>query len=139
MIDDFIVTKRVSLERCIRQIRSYYAEPRHIPFAEDYLVQDAITQNIQRACEICIDMANHTVRLRKLGVPQTSRDSFELLAEAGVIPNEVAAQMSAMIGFRNVLVHQYQDVDIEIMTSVIEERLDDLMFFTDYLLTEMNK
>jgi len=139
MTDELVLSKFVSLERCVKQIRDYYSQPRELPFAEDYLVQDAITQNIQRACEICIDMANYVVRTRKLGVPHASRDSFYMLAEAKIITLDVASEMTRMIGFRNVLVHQYQNINIEIMITVVEEKLDDLLAYAEYILAEMNE
>jgi len=40
------------------------------------------------------------------------------------------------VGFRNVLVHEYQRMDIDLMIDVIENRLDDLLLFTDYILKE---
>jgi hypothetical protein len=47
-VDDVILAKRISIERCINQIESYLALPREIPFTEDVLTQDAVTMNIQR-------------------------------------------------------------------------------------------
>ena len=128
---DIILNKKESIERCIKQIRSYYDLPSEIPFAEDHLRQDAIAVNLQRACEQCIDLANHVIRIKRLGLPKESRDSFRLLAANKIIPKELAAGLEGMVGFRNVLVHEYQRLDINLMIDVIEKKLDDLLVFVD--------
>ena len=117
-VDDVILAKRISIERCINQIESYLALPREIPFTEDVLTQDAVTMNIQRACESCIDIANRVVRLRRLGSPKESRESFVLLAEAGIIDTGMLRSMLGMFGFRNILVHPYTRLDPTVLTSV---------------------
>ena len=76
---DILLQKKASIERCIKQARDYYAVPSEKPLGKDFLKQDAIVINLQRACEQCIDMANHAIRLKKLGLPADSADSFTLL------------------------------------------------------------
>jgi uncharacterized protein YutE (UPF0331/DUF86 family) len=92
--------------------------------------QDAIAANLQRAAEQTIDLANHIIRKEKLGLPKDSRDSFEILVTAGIIPSVLAAKLKGMVGFRNILVHDYRELDLYIMKDVIEYRLDDLIRFT---------
>ena len=130
-MNDIVLNKKESIERCIGQIRVYYALPSAVEFEEDYMKQDAISINLQRACEQCIDLANHTIKNHKLGLPKDSRESFRLLAMARVIPHELAGRLEGMVGFRNVLVHEYQRMDIELMVKVIEHHLDDLVEFTN--------
>jgi uncharacterized protein YutE (UPF0331/DUF86 family) len=133
-MNDVALNKKESIERCVRQIRSYYSLPADIDFKADRLKQDAIAINMQRACEQSIDLANHAIKTRKMGIPKDSRDSFRLLAQNGVIPEPLADKLCRMIGFRNVLVHEYQAFDIRLMVDVIENRLDDLLVFSDLLL-----
>jgi len=134
-MNDIVLNKKESVERCIKQIRVYYASPSDIPFEENYMKQDAIAVNMQRACEQCIDLANHTIKKRKLGLPKESRESFRLLTRNGIIPRDLAANLENMVGFRNILVHQYQDLDIQLMVDVIENHLDDLIDFTNYIVS----
>ena len=135
-MNDIVLNKKESIERCVKQVRTYYGLPGDLPFEEDYLKQDAIALNLQRACEQCIDLANHTIRVRKLGLPNESKDSFWLLAENHIIPKDLAGRLQGMIGFRNVLVHEYQRLDIRLMIDVIENRLDDLLLFVDCIVKE---
>ncbi len=135
-MNDIVLNKKENIERCIKQIRVYYASPSDIPFEEDDLKQDAIAVNMQRACEQCIDLANHTIKTRKLGLPKESRESFRLLTRNGIIPRDLAANLENMVGFRNTLVHQYQDLDIQLMVDVIENHLDDLIDYTNFIVRE---
>ncbi len=130
MMLDVILNKKESIERCVKQIRLYYATPSELPFEQDHLRQDAIAANLQRAAEQSIDLANHVIRKGKLGLPKESRESFEILAKAKIISPELADKLKGMVGFRNIMVHQYQEMDIKIMVEVIEHHLDDLIAFT---------
>ena len=135
-MNDIVMNKKESIERCIKQIRTYYELPSEAPFEEDYMRQDAVALNLQRACEQCIDLANYVIKVRKLGLPKESKDSFRLLAANRVIPADLAKNLEGMVGFRNVLVHEYQRMDIHLMIEVIENRLDDLLLFTDLISKE---
>ncbi len=135
---DIILNKKESIERCIKQVRIYYAKPSDVAFEEDHLKQDAIAVNLQRAAEQVIDLANHMIKQKKLGLPKETRESFEILAGAGVIPRELADKLKGMVGFRNILVHQYEDLDIKIMVDVIEHHLGDLVDFTNYVIKCMD-
>lgn len=128
-MNEIILNKKISIERCIQQINTYYALDNGLPFATDYLRQDAILLNLQRACELTIDIANYLIKSRKLGLPQDSRDSFALLQQAGLITIEQMNGLQAMVGFRNTLVHQYQKLNLRIMVNVIENHLRELLDF----------
>ncbi len=130
-MNEVLLNKKVSIERCVARIRKYYRKDNGLPFEDDYLKQDAIAMNLQRACECVIDMTNHLIRRRKLGLPRDSRESFALIQQEGLISLERMKAMQAMVGFRNVLVHEYQRLDLGIMVDVIENRLDDLLAFAD--------
>lgn len=131
---DVVLNKKESIERCIKQVRLYYAMPSELPFEEDHLKQDAIAINLQRAAEQAIDLANHVIRKSKLGLPKESKESFEILAKAKIIPDDLADKLIGMVGFRNIMVHDYQEMDIKIMIDVIEHHLDDLIVYTNHIM-----
>ena len=130
-MNEVILNKKVSIERCIQQVQTYYALDTGLPFEVDYLKQDAIAMNLQRACELTIDIANYLIKTKKLGLPQDTRDSFALLQQACLIAVEQMKMLQAMVGFRNTLVHQYQRLNLQIMVDVIEHRLGDLLDFAN--------
>lgn len=133
-MNEIILNKKISIERCIAQIRKYYALDSHVPFKEDYYKQDAIAMNLQRACELSIDIANLLIKIKKYGLPQDSRESFVLLHRALLIDSEMSEGLQAMVGFRNTLVHQYKKLDVNVMVDVIENHLDQLRDFANIAL-----
>jgi uncharacterized protein YutE (UPF0331/DUF86 family) len=131
---DVALNKKESIERCIRQVQYYYTISSDKPFETDHLKQDAIAINLQRAAEQAIDLANHAIRKGKLGLPKDSRDSFDILAASSVISVDLAGKLKGMVGFRNILVHDYKELDLNVMKDVIENRLNDLIRFTNDVL-----
>lgn len=77
MADDVLLNKAATIERCVAR-EGYTADP--VNFSTDFTRQDAAILNIQRACEAALDMGQHLIRREKLGIPQSARDVFTLLA-----------------------------------------------------------
>ena len=94
-----------------------------------------IILNLQRACETSIDAAMHLVRLHRLGVPQEAREAFSLLeTQACSTTRSPIDQLRKMVGFRNVAIHEYQKLDLDIVRRIVAESLDDFLAFTRILL-----
>ncbi len=100
----------------------------------NYTRQDSIILNLQRACEASIDAAMHLVRIRKLGLPQESRDAFDMLGDAGIVQPVLRDRLKAMIGFRNVAVHDYRKLNLDVVRNIVETRLGDFREFATAML-----
>ena len=133
MIDVVLLSKPESIERCVRRVREDYVGHED-EFEGHFTRQDAILLN-SWTCEACIDMANRMIRLRRLGYPKESKDSFEILSRAMVLDRSNSLTMQAMVGFRNIAVHQYQPLDLAKVRQIIEHRLGDLLAFSKAMLT----
>ena len=132
MIDDVILNKTEIVKRCIRRANEEYAHnPKNL---ENYTKQDSITLNIQRACEAIIDLGIHVIAERGLGIPQTSRDTFDILQNNEIISHEMSERLKAMIGFRNIAIHNYQTLNLKIIQAIIDKDLKDLLYFTEVIL-----
>lgn len=126
-MDDVVLNKAGIIERCLRRIAEEYAgDPGRLA---NFTHQDAIILNLERACQAAIDLAMHIVAREHLGIPQSSAQAFDLLAEAKKIGPELAAKMRRMVGFRNVAVHQYQELNLGILRQVVETGKDDFVEF----------
>lgn len=88
-----------------------------------------IEHTLQLAVQAALDVASHIVSDESLGEPQTNRHLFDLLARAGWLDAALADQLSHMTGFRNVLVHGYDDVDLAVVEDIVHHKLDDLLQF----------
>ncbi len=133
MVDDVVLNKVASIERCVARAREEYAAAGK-DFALDYTRQDAAVLNIQRACEAALDVGHYLIRRDQLGVPQSSRDVFTLLAQAGRIDASLAEALKKMVGFRNIAVHEYQRLLLPITQSIIQHHLDEFLHFSRALL-----
>jgi len=133
MTNDILINKAASIERCINRVREERTKA-GANFANDYSRQDAAILNIQRACEAALDMGQHIVHTKQLGVSQSARDVFTLLAQASLIDNNLAEIMKRMVGFRNIAVHDYQALLLPIVENIITNHLDDFVSFSKQLL-----
>jgi uncharacterized protein YutE (UPF0331/DUF86 family) len=129
MIDDVLLNKAATVERCVRRACEEYDKNR-LTFADDFTRQDAAILNIQRSCEACLDMGHHLIRKEMLGLPQSVRDVFAILVQAKVIPQKLGEALQAMVGFRNIAVHDYQKLLLPIAEKILAEKLDDLLDFS---------
>ena len=133
MADNVILNKAAAIERCVARAREEYDRDPDT-FAQDYSRQDAAILNIQRACEAALDMGQHLIRRERMGLPQSARDVFTLLAKNGLIEEELAEALKHMVGFRNIAVHDYQSLQLPITVKIITEHLDDFLRFAQAVL-----
>lgn len=122
--------KIATIVRCVERAREEYGKAGSA-FRTDYTRQDAALLNVTRACEAAIDLSNALVRARRLGIPADARQSFALLEQAKLIPSDMSLRLQRMVGFRNIAVHQYQDLNLEIAAAVIRDGLEDLLLFAE--------
>jgi uncharacterized protein YutE (UPF0331/DUF86 family) len=131
MIDDIDLNKSAIIRRCLKRIsEEYRGEPTRL---NDFTIQDSVVLNLLRACEAAIDLAMHRVAQGRLGIPQTSRDAFELLAQNGMLSQPSATAMKHMVGFRNIAVHSYQNIQLPILQAILEKHLVDFESYLDEL------
>lgn len=132
-MDAVIQRKAASLERSVARVRDKYRGNEQA-FETDVDLQDIIVLNLQRACQTAIDMALRVGRIKRLAFPSDTAEIFRILAKAGLIDKELAGSLVRMVGFRNVAVHEYQDLDLGKVRRIIEHRLDDLLAFSKAML-----
>lgn len=127
-MDDIRLNKAAIIERCIKRIKEEYGNNEENLF-KNYTKQDSIILNLQRACKAAIDLAMHEIHVRKLGIPQESRDAFQILEKNGLISEELSGKLMAMVGFRNIAAHDYQELNLVIVKQIIEKHLEDFLEF----------
>ena len=108
-------------------------------FRNNITRQDAVILNLQRACEASIDIANHIVTKKRLGLPKSARESFELLSKNRLIQAETARGMINMIGFKNIAIHDYQALILDIVVNIVLRRLDDFKDFVSAVDNESDR
>ena len=128
MADDVLLNKAAIIERCLHRIDEEYREHEG-ELETNFTKQDAIILNLLRACEASIDAAMHVIRLRRLGLPQESRDAFRFLEEAGLLTTELSNEMQKMVGFRNIAVHDDRKLSLKVLRAILDNRLGDFREF----------
>jgi uncharacterized protein YutE (UPF0331/DUF86 family) len=125
--DAELVAKRLAfIETCVRQLQTL-ARPERI--VDDLREQRFVEHTLQLAIQAALDVASHVVSDERLGEPDTNRDVFRLLERGGFVTPELGERLERMAGFRNVVVHLYQEVDLAIVRDVVENHLGDLLEF----------
>jgi uncharacterized protein YutE (UPF0331/DUF86 family) len=127
MTDPALVAKKLALiESCLSDLRRL-AQPEAL--ATDVREQRFVEHTLQVAIQAALDVASHIVSDRRLGEPRTNRELFDLLQRDGWIEDPLASTLRNMAGFRNVLVHGYDDVDLAVVRDVLGNHLGDLEAF----------
>ncbi len=134
---DVILLKAATIQRCLARIAEVTGfDPDSL---EDIDKQDIFVLNLQRAVQAAIDLAAHGAASENLGIPETAAGNFTLLQKAGIIDDQLTEKMRKMTGFRNIAVHDYEALDIEIMKSILVHRLKDLEDFYGVVLKRFEK
>ena len=113
------------LERSVKRLRRFAAMP-----LETYLGDDdaqALTErHFQVAVQCVLDMANYIIAEQGLGSPEDAEELIGCLAACGALPAPLHERLRGLAGFRNILVHDYLDIDHHIVHRLLG-RLDDLV------------
>jgi len=133
-MDDVTINKVAIIERSLKRIKEEYLGHEDV-FQNNFTKQDSVVLNINRAIQVAIDLAMHIVRINKLGIPQNSRDVFVMLADANFIKKTTSNLMQKMVGFRNIAIHDYQSLNIEIVITIINDHLNDFKEFISEILS----
>ncbi len=101
----------------------------------DMDTQDIILHNLQLAIQGCLDIGSHIISDEGWGIAGSFSDMFYILQERQVIAPSLADKMVAMVGFRNILVHEYETIRLDIVVNILEHHLDDI---EEFLLAVIN-
>jgi uncharacterized protein YutE (UPF0331/DUF86 family) len=126
-MDDVILNKSESILRCLKRIEEDYDDE----FENNYTKQDAVILNIQRAIQQAIDLGAYIIKKNKFGIPKSSKEIFEILEKEGYISENLSKDLQKMVGFRNLAVHEYTKLKLEIIKYIINEKIWNLKDFVD--------
>lgn len=125
---DLVAKKLARIETCIADLRRL-ASPETIE--TDLVQQRFVEHTLQVAIQAALDVASHIVSDERLGEPETNRALFALLSRAGYVGIDLLPALERMAGFRNVLVHGYDEVDLAVVRTIVENHLGDLERFVE--------
>jgi len=130
VVKNSVIYKKISfINNNINRLRS----KQHISekeFVVDYDVRESVLLNLQQAIQGCIDVGSHIIADNGWGTPGSTSEIFYILQENKIISTTMAETMVKMCGFRNLIVHQYDDIDFEIVYFIYQHQIKD---FEDFL------
>ena len=134
MVDEILIQRKlVLLEQKKKELQGY-----RIASLDDFrskgYMQKAVEKMLQEMIEICIDVAKHIIADEGFRMPNDARDSFMVLQENGALVPATAQTMMLMVGFRNLLIHLYEQIDVEIVYGHYKKRLGDFDGFSREIL-----
>jgi len=128
-LDHQIVAEKLeSLRRCVRRIEEKRPSTPEALLG-DYDLQDILVLNLSRAVQLCVDIAAHLISDLEIPLPNTMGNTFDSLAQAGLLETRLAARLKKAVGFRNVAVHNYEAIDWNIVYAISKDHLSD---FSDF-------
>ncbi|MBP1636029.1 MAG: hypothetical protein H6Q10_2603 [Acidobacteria bacterium] len=137
MTDAELLEKKLAvIETCVADLRRL-AAPALI--ATDLREERFAEHTLQIAIQAALDAASHIVSDARLGEPRSNRELFTLLERGGWIGADLTRSLSAMAGFRNVLVHGYDTVNLDVVRDVLEHGLGDLLGFVGAVRARLRK
>lgn len=128
-MDRLIVERKLdSLQRCLARIATKRPQSA-AALKADIDLQDVLVLNLSRAVQVCVDLATHLIVDLPLQPPSTMGEAFDRLATAGVLDDALALRMKKAVGFRNIAVHAYENIDWDIVFAIATSHLQDFRDF----------
>ena len=128
-----VLRKLSRIDEYLKQIREFSGVSID-EYKSDWKSQRIVERTLQMLIETCADIANHIISDRNMRIPTGYSDTFRVLLENNVIDENLFAVMEKMAKFRNIVVHQYEEVDAEIVIIILRKHLGDFVRFRDAIL-----
>lgn len=132
-----ILRKLTELETHLKEIKEFSTISVET-YKEDWKTQRIVERTLQIMIELCIDIAEHIISDDHMRLPTTYSDTFKVLVENHVIDQSLFNIMEKMAKFRNVVVHQYENIDVTIVVSILGKSLKDFVEYKDAILIYLN-
>ncbi len=133
-----IEQKLESLRRCLLRIADK-CPPDSGTLAEDLDLQDIVALNLSRAVQLCVDIGAHLIAGIEAPLPDTMGQTFDTLAKAGIIHEKLAMQMKKAVGFRNIAVHNYGEINWTIVYAIAGHHLEDFTEFAKAIVSRLEE
>ena len=133
---EVIEQKLESLRHCLQRIQEKCPSSAEI-LAKDFDMQDIVALNLTRAIQLCVDIGAHLIATMDTSPPVTMGQTFDVLADLGVINIELAIRMKKAVGFRNIAVHNYEAINWQIVHAISTRHLSDFKNFAQAVIQKI--
>lgn len=125
---EVVEQKLESLRRCLLRIESKCPVDASV-LAADFDLQDIVALNLSRAVQLSVDIGAHVIAGMDVPPPGTMGQTFDLLAQEGVLSSELANGLKKSVGFRNIAVHNYHSINWLIVHNIVKNHLGEFSAF----------
>ncbi len=137
---------KIFIQRKIQAIREYSEEINKVfklasltDIENDFLKLRTLERDVQLVADAMIDINNHFIKRLGLKVPDSFQNTFIILAENKILPEKFAEKISPLVAVRNILVHQYDELDIGLFLRTTEKEREDFTKYIEFVLEYLNK
>lgn len=127
-----IVTRFRKLDGYLRSLRQMQDVPL-AEFLDDDNIQTIVERKLQLAIQVCMDVANYLIGQLGLAAPDAPENVFQALGREGIIDRTLASHLAGMVRFRNILVHDYLEINAQIVYRLLAEDLKDFDEFAQQI------
>ena len=135
---EVVEQKLESLRRCLQRVETKCPADADT-LAADFDLQDIVTLNLSRAVQLCVDIGAHLIAGMNVAPPDTMGQTFDLLAQAGLLTTALALSLKKAVGFRNIAVHNYDAINWHIVHSIVKNHLADFSAFAKVVAMTLDK
>jgi uncharacterized protein YutE (UPF0331/DUF86 family) len=119
---EIVEQKLESLRRCLLRVKTKCPAD-SLVLAADFDLQDIVSLNLSRAVQLSVDIGAHLIASMEVPPPGTMGQTFDLLAQQGVLSKELGNSLKKSVGFRNIAVHNYDNINWHIVHSIVKNHL----------------
>jgi len=127
-----VAIKIRSMKKYVDFLRSYKSVTEE-RLEEDYELRSAIERNLHLAIESALDIGEVIISAEDFEKPEDYRSVILILGEHKVLPRDFAERFAEAAKFRNILVHMYAEVDVEMVYEILQNNLGDFDEFAKYI------
>jgi len=135
---EVVEQKLESLRRCLQRVETKCPADADT-LAADFDLQDIVALNLSRAVQLCVDIGAHLIAGMNVAPPDTMGQTFDLLAQAGLLTTALALNLKKAVGFRNIAVHNYDAINWHIVHSIVKNYLADFSAFAKVVAMTLDK
>ena len=130
MVDRFVVDARIAkIREYVALLRKILRQANEKKFVKDPLVYGNAERYLHLAIQCVLDISNHIVADLRLNLPSDNRELFQMLSDHKILSIPLSKRLRAMAGFRNILVHEYLEIDRHKVFAVLKNDLGDFEKF----------
>lgn len=135
---ELILRKLAELDEYLEQIKEFQGIGLQ-EYASDWKAQRIVERTLQIMIETCVDVAGHIIADKGFRIPNTYSDVFKVMGEEQILEPGLLSNMMKMAKFRNIVVHQYDKIDAEIVIGILKRNLTDFVAFKQSILNFLKK